>query len=69
LAPAGLPQERLSQINAAVNKALESPEFTKFLKGEGAETWAQQPNELQGFLGREIGRYQKMAKVADIKPM
>ena len=69
LAPAGLPQELLSQINAAVNKALESPEFTKFLKGEGAETWAQQPKELQGFLGREIARYQKMAKAADIKPM
>jgi len=69
LAPAGLPQERLAQINTAVNKALESPEIQKFLKGEGADSWPQQPKELQGFLTREIQRYQKMAKAADIKPM
>jgi tripartite-type tricarboxylate transporter receptor subunit TctC len=68
-APAGLPQERLNQINAAVNKALTSPEIKKFLTAEGAEPWPQQPKELQGFLSREIARYTKMAKLADIKPM
>jgi tripartite-type tricarboxylate transporter receptor subunit TctC len=69
LAPAGLPEERANQINAAVNKAIASPEFKKFLAQENAEVWAQQPKELQGFLSREIQRYQKMAKLADIKPM
>jgi tripartite-type tricarboxylate transporter receptor subunit TctC len=69
LAPAGLPEERANQINSAVNKAIASPEFKKFLAQENAEVWAQQPKDLQGFLSREIQRYQKMAKLADIKPM
>jgi tripartite-type tricarboxylate transporter receptor subunit TctC len=68
-APAGLPAERLAFINAAVNKALAGPEMKKFLAHEKAEPWPQTPQQLDGFLVREIERYRKTAKVAGIQPL
>jgi tripartite-type tricarboxylate transporter receptor subunit TctC len=68
-APAGLPAERLAFINAAVNKILSSSEMKKFLAQEKAEAWPQTPQQLDGFLAREIDRYRKMAQIAGIKPL
>jgi tripartite-type tricarboxylate transporter receptor subunit TctC len=68
-APAGLPAERLAFINAAINKAIASPEMQKFLAGEKAEPWPQTPQQLDGFLVREIDRYRKAAKIAGIQPL
>lgn len=68
-APAGLPQPLLEQINAAVNKVLAGPEMQKFFEREKAEAWPQTPKELDGFLAREIERYRKIAKIAEIKPL
>ena len=68
-APAGLPAERLAFINAAVNKALAGPEMKKFLAHEKAEAWPQTPQQLDGFLVREIERYRKTAKIAGIQPL
>ncbi len=68
-APAGLPQELLEKINADVNKVLAEPELQKFLDNEKAVAWPQSPKELEGFLAREIERYRKMAKIAEIKPL
>ncbi|MGH8638823.1 MAG: Bug family tripartite tricarboxylate transporter substrate binding protein [Burkholderiales bacterium] len=68
-APAGLPADRLAFINAAVNKILASPEMKKFLAREKAEAWPQTPQQLEGFLVREIERYRKTAQIAGIKPL
>ena len=68
-APAGLPQPLLEQLNAAINKALESPEMQKFFEREKAEAWPQTPKELDGFLAREIERYKKIREIAGIKPL
>lgn len=67
--PAGMPQELVEQINAAVNKVITGPEFQKFLEQEKAQVWAQSPKELEGFLAREIERYRKISQIAGIKPM
>ena len=67
-APAKLPAERLSQINAAVNKILATPEMKKFMDEQGAEPWPLTPQQLDGLLVREIDRYKKAAQTAGIKP-
>jgi tripartite-type tricarboxylate transporter receptor subunit TctC len=67
--PAELPQPLVEQLNAAVNKALNGPELQKFLEREKAEAWPQTPKQLDGFLAREIERYRKTAKIAEIKPL
>ncbi len=68
-APAGLPADQIAFINAAVNKILAGPEMKKFLTQEKAEAWPQTPEQLNGFLAREIERYRKLAKIAGIKPL
>ena len=67
-APAGITAERLGVINAAINKILASEDMRKFFANEGAEPWPQTPQQLDGFLVKEIERYQKAAKVAGIEP-
>ncbi|MCC6531692.1 MAG: tripartite tricarboxylate transporter substrate binding protein [Burkholderiales bacterium] len=68
-APAGLPAERLAQINAAVNKSLAGAEMKKFLAQEKAEAWPLTAQQLDGLLVREIERYRKTAQVAGIQPL
>ncbi len=67
-APAGIATDRLAFINAAINKILASGEMRKFIAAEGAESWPQTPQQLDGFLVREIERYRKAAKIAGIEP-
>jgi tripartite-type tricarboxylate transporter receptor subunit TctC len=67
-APAGLPDDRLAFINAAVSKIITGPEMGKFLDNEGAEAWPQTPAGLHDLLPREIERYRKAAEQAGIKP-
>ena len=68
-APAGITAERLGVINAAINKILASDEMKKFFANEGAEPWPQTPQQLDGFLVKEIERYRKAAKIAGIEPL
>jgi tripartite-type tricarboxylate transporter receptor subunit TctC len=67
-APAGLPADRLELINAAVNRILTTTEMKKFIGNEGAEPWPLTPQQLDGFLVKEIERYRKAAEVAGIPP-
>ena len=67
-APAGITAERLGVINAAINKILASDDMKKFFANEGAEPWPQTPQQLDGFLVKEIDRYRKAAKIAGIEP-
>jgi tripartite-type tricarboxylate transporter receptor subunit TctC len=67
-APAGINAERLGFINSAINKILASEEMKKFFANEGAEPWPQTPQQLDGFLVKEIERYRKAAKIAGIEP-
>ena len=68
-APAGITAERLGVINAAINKILASDEMKEFFANEGAEPWPQTPQQLDGFLVKEIERYRKAAKIAGIEPL
>ncbi len=65
-APAGIPADRASAINAAVNKILAGADMKKFLDNEGAEPWPLTPSQLADLLPREIERYKKAAKEAGI---
>jgi len=67
-APAGMAADRLSMINAAVNKILAGAEMKKFLDTESAEPWPQTPAQISDLLPREIERYRKAAELAGITP-
>jgi tripartite-type tricarboxylate transporter receptor subunit TctC len=68
LAPPGLPPALANQVNAEVNRALMSAEMTETFAKEGAEPWAQSPAQFADVVRRDVERWKKVAKEANIKP-
>jgi tripartite-type tricarboxylate transporter receptor subunit TctC len=67
LAPPGLPAALVNQVNGEINKALASAEMTETFAKEGAEPWAQSPAQFADVVKRDIERWKKVAKEANIK--
>ena len=67
LAPPGLPAALVNQVNGEINKALASAEMTEIFAKEGAEPWAQSPAQFADVVKRDIERWKKVAKEANIK--
>jgi tripartite-type tricarboxylate transporter receptor subunit TctC len=68
VAPAATPQEMIARLNAAANKALESPAAAKRLQAEGLEISGGPPDILRAFITREIDKYGRIIRTANIKP-
>ena len=66
-APAGMTAERLSFINAAINKIISSADMKKFLDTQGAEAWPLPLAQLPDLLPKEIARYKKAMQLAGIQ--
>lgn len=67
LAPAGLPAEILSRLNAEVNRGMRDPSVTKRLAAEGAEAVTSTPDEFAARVKSEIERWGKVVRAAGIK--
>jgi tripartite-type tricarboxylate transporter receptor subunit TctC len=61
-APAGTPAAVVDRLNAAANKALESPEVIEKLNGLGADRVGGPPGNLDRYLKAEISRWAELAK-------
>jgi tripartite-type tricarboxylate transporter receptor subunit TctC len=68
LAPAATPQDILSKLNAASIEALKFPETVRRLGAEGIEISGGSPRVLQDFIAKEIVKYEKIVRAANIKP-
>lgn len=66
LAPLGTPKEIISRINAAVVKAVRTPEVRERLAAQGAEAVGSSPAELADFLRKETIRWGKVLREANI---
>jgi tripartite-type tricarboxylate transporter receptor subunit TctC len=66
-APAGTPPAVIGKLHAETVGALKLPEIRDFMTGEGAEMVGNTPAELSAYLQREIARYGKVIKAANIK--
>ncbi len=67
LAPAGTPVPVIEKLNAALNRAMETPELAQRLQHEGAIPQTSSPNELGAFLRSEIVKWEKAVKVSGAK--
>lgn len=67
VAPAGTPADVIGKLNAEINKALGSDELKRFLEGEGAEAQAMTPQAFRELIEREVERWDKVAKEANIR--
>jgi tripartite-type tricarboxylate transporter receptor subunit TctC len=66
-APAGTPAPIINKLHAETISALKAPEIRDFITGEGAELVGSTPVELSTYLRREIERYVKVIKSANIR--
>ena len=66
--PAGTPQEIVAKLNSEILKALKSPEVIDYLLHDGADPVGSTPAELAANYLREIMKYAKLIKAANIRP-
>ena len=66
--PAGTPQEIVGRLNAEILKALKAPDVIDYLSHDGADPVGSTPAELAANYRREIVKYAKLIKAANIQP-
>ena len=64
--PAGTPQEVVNKLNTEIRNALGTEEIKKFYQREALDPVASSPAELSALLKREIEKYAKVIKAANI---
>ena len=65
--PKGTPKPIVDKMNAEIRKALETPEIRAFMPREALDPVASSPEELSALLTREIAKYAKVIKLANIR--
>jgi tripartite-type tricarboxylate transporter receptor subunit TctC len=68
LAPAAVPKGHIEKLNAAIVKALKSPDVHALLSGEAAEPVGNSPEEFGKFIRAEIARWAPVVKASGAKP-
>ena len=68
LAPAAVPKAYITKLNAAIVKALHSPEAKERLATEAAEPVGNSPDEFGRFIRSEIARWAPVVKQSGAKP-
>jgi tripartite-type tricarboxylate transporter receptor subunit TctC len=67
MAPAGTSPEIIDKLNKAIVKSVASEEFTKKLRQEGASGFTSSPVEFQNLIMRDIAKWAKVIKNANIQ--
>ena len=62
VAPANLPRAILDKLNAAVNRAINSPGFRERFSGIGDEPAGGTPEEFAALIKREVGKWRDVVK-------
>jgi tripartite-type tricarboxylate transporter receptor subunit TctC len=64
--PKGTPKAIVDRLNAEIKKALDTPEIKAFMPHEALDPVASSPEELSELLRREVPKYAKVIKLANI---
>jgi tripartite-type tricarboxylate transporter receptor subunit TctC len=67
MGPPGIAPALLAKINADINRGLATQELKDTFAKEGAEPWPQPADQYGGVIRRDIERWKKVAKDANIK--
>jgi len=65
--PKGTPKPIVNRMNAEIRKALDTPEIKAFLPKEALDPVASSPEELSELLKREIEKYARVIRLANIR--
>jgi tripartite-type tricarboxylate transporter receptor subunit TctC len=65
--PKGTPKPIIAKMNAEIRKALDAPEVKAFYPREALDPVGSSPEELSALLRREIEKYAKVIRTANIR--
>ncbi len=65
--PRGTPKPIVDRLNAEIRKALDTPEIKAFFPREALDPVASSPEELSALLKREIEKYARVIRLANIQ--
>jgi tripartite-type tricarboxylate transporter receptor subunit TctC len=65
--PKGTPKPIVDKMNTEIRKALDTPEIKAFMPREALDPVASSPDELSTLLTREIEKYAKVIRLANIR--
>jgi tripartite-type tricarboxylate transporter receptor subunit TctC len=65
--PRGTPRPIVDKLNAEIRKALDTPEIKAFMPREALDPVASSPEELSALLKREIEKYARVIRLANIQ--
>jgi tripartite-type tricarboxylate transporter receptor subunit TctC len=65
--PAGMPKDAVGKLNAAFNKAVESPDVQKKLSGQGADVLYGTPEKFGALISSDIARWSPIVKASGAK--
>jgi tripartite-type tricarboxylate transporter receptor subunit TctC len=65
--PKGTPKPIIARLNAEIRKAVETPEVKAFFPREALDPVASGPDELSALLRREVEKYAKVIRTANIR--
>lgn len=68
IAPAGTPKEIVARLHAEIARILALPDVRQRLTAEGAEPIGNTPEQFAEQIRKDIARWAKVARDADIKP-
>jgi tripartite-type tricarboxylate transporter receptor subunit TctC len=68
LAPAAVPKEIITRLNAAIVKTVNTPEMKEAYFKQGLETQTNTPEQFATFIRRELVQNAKVVKFAGIRP-
>jgi len=66
-APAGTPKPIVDRLNADLRKTMASPEVREKLANIGGDLTVNSPEEFSAMIGKEVGRWQKLARDTNLK--
>jgi tripartite-type tricarboxylate transporter receptor subunit TctC len=65
--PAGTPAAAVARVNAELVKGLQAPEIRGFMTTEGAEPAGGSPQDASAYFKREVDRYGKIIRAANLQ--
>ena len=68
LAPAAVPRNIIAQLNAAINKVVNTPEMKEAINKVGLHAQTSTPEQFAAWIRRELAQNAKLAKAAGIEP-
>ena len=68
LAPARVPKQIITKLNATVLQTLRVPDVAEAIKTQGAEIVGSSPVAFQAYLGSEVAKWSKLIREVGIRP-